>query len=72
MIEKGLIEFISKCNNEGIPINTLLLKEKTNRLANENSMNNFKASNGFISRLKDRNAIIFQTFHGESDGVPDD
>jgi hypothetical protein len=72
VIEKGLIEFISKCNNEGIPINTLLLKEKTNRLANENSINNFKASNGFISRLKDRNAIIFQTFHGESDGVPDD
>jgi hypothetical protein len=47
------------------------LKEKANRLANENNTNDFKASNGFISRFKDRNAIIFHTFHGESDRVPD-
>jgi hypothetical protein len=45
------------------------LKEKANRLANENNINHFKASNGFISRFKD--AIIFHTFRGESDRVPD-
>jgi hypothetical protein len=34
-IENGLIEFISKSNFCGIPVNTLLLKEKANQLAIE-------------------------------------
>lgn len=68
-IEKGLIEFISKSNSHGMPVNTLLLREKANELALNNGFIDFKCSNGFIDRFKSRNAIIFETFHGEADGV---
>jgi hypothetical protein len=70
-IENGLLKFISESNSHGMPVNTLLLKEKASQIAIKHNYNDFKASNGFIDRFKSRNAIIFRTFHGEADGVPD-
>jgi len=68
-IEKALIEFISNCNNNGLYINTLLLKEKANEIALNLNYIDFNCSNGFLDRFKSRNAVIFETFHGESEGV---
>jgi len=71
-IEKGLLEFIMKCNTIGIPINTLLLKVKANELAVKFGYTEFKSSEGFISRFKKRNDVIFKTVHGEANGVSEE
>lgn len=71
-IEKGLLEFILKCNTIGIPVNTLLLKEKANEFAIKLGYTEFKSSEGFISRFKKRNGVIFKTVHGEANGVSED
>ncbi len=59
-IEKGLLEFISKCNTIGIPVNTLLLKEKANEFAIKLGYTEFKSSEGFISRFKKKKWCYFQ------------
>ncbi len=48
------------------------MKEIANKLSVEKNIIVFNCSNGFIGRFKERNAIVFQTFHGESDGVSDE
>jgi hypothetical protein len=71
-IESALIEFIGDCNSKGLPINSLLLKEKANQIAKNLKIVDFNCSNGFIDRFKKRNAVEFQIIHGVSDGVPED
>lgn len=68
-IDNELLGFISECNSKGVPINTILLKEKAKEIAKHFNYSDFNASNGFIGRFKERNAVMFQTIHGESDGV---
>ncbi len=48
-----------------------MLKEKANELALSCGFPDFIASNGFIDRFKTRNEVIFQTIHGEANGVPE-
>ncbi len=55
-----------------MPINTLLLKEKENEIALNLNYIDFNCSNGFLDRFKSRNAVIFETFHGESEGVSEE
>ncbi len=64
VIDEGLVQFISKTNSQGIPINTLLLKEKAKELAITNNIPDFKCSNGFIERFNVRNEVIFPKIHG--------
>jgi hypothetical protein len=71
-LEQKLLEFVSTAPSAGLPISTLLLKEKALEIAKTLNISNFNASNGFIGRFKKRNEVIFKTFHGEADGVPDE
>ncbi len=41
-IENALIAFIGNCNSEGLPINSLLLKEKANQIAKNLKIVDFK------------------------------
>ena len=70
-VEEDLVKFISESNSKGLPINTLILKEKAIQLAEQRGIEKFNASNGWISKFKIRNEITFKTIHGEADGVPD-
>ncbi len=71
-IENELIKYISKCNLNGLPINSVLLKEKANEIANKLNYTEFNCSNGFIDRFKVRNSVVFKAIHGESDGVSEE
>jgi hypothetical protein len=71
-IEKGLIDFITDASNEGLPVNTAILKEKAIQLANSYGFTDFKASTGFIDKFKSRNEVLFQVFSGEANGVSDE
>ncbi len=41
-----------KCNNKGIPVNTILLKEKAIELSEKYDIKELKCSSGFIERFK--------------------
>jgi len=71
-IDKALVQFISNCSTNGVPINGTILKEKATKYANEFGYNDFKASNGYFQLFKKRNLVLFQTFHGEANSVSDD
>jgi hypothetical protein len=61
---------MSTSSSNGLPINTVLLKEKANELA-PSCYPDFIASNGFIDRFKTINEVIFKTIHGETNGIPE-
>jgi hypothetical protein len=43
-IESALIEFIGDCNSKGLPINSLLLKERANQIAKNLKIVDFNCS----------------------------
>jgi hypothetical protein len=74
-IESTLIEFIGDSNSKGLPINSLLPKEKANQIAKNLKIMDFNCRltlNGFIDRFKKRNAVQFQIIDGVFDEVSQD
>ena len=70
-IDEELLEFVSKAPTDGLPINSIVLKEKAIEIAKKLGINEFVGSNGFIDRFKKRHGIKFTTFHGEANSVPE-
>lgn len=70
-IDEELFQFVSKAPTDGLPINSIVLKEKAIEIAKKLGLNEFVASNGFIDRFKKRHQIRFTTFHGEANSVPE-
>ncbi|CAF0998479.1 unnamed protein product, partial [Brachionus calyciflorus] len=68
-IDRGLTNFISKCNQQGVHVNTDILRQKAKEIANENGDVNFQPSNGYLTNFKVRKRIIFETIHSESGSV---
>jgi hypothetical protein len=71
-IDKALENFISNAVSNGLPINTLVLKEKASEFALKFGHKDFKASNGFIEKFKRRHDIIFETNRWEGSGVSEE
>ena len=70
-IDDELLEFVSRAPTDGLPINSIVLKEKAIEIAKKLGNNEFVGSNGFIDRFKKRHGIKFTTFHGEANSVPE-
>jgi hypothetical protein len=70
-VEESLKQFISNCNNNGITITQPIIQEKAKEYASKIGFNNFKGSNGFFQRFKERNNVYLQPIHGESSNVPE-
>ena len=71
-IDQGLRNFIDNCNNNGLPVNTRLLKEKAKEISEKTGILNFKASNGYLHNFTTRSSVSFKTIHGESGSVDPD
>jgi hypothetical protein len=74
-IESTSFEFIGDSNSKGLPINSLLPKEKANQIAKNLEIMDFNCRltlNGFIDRFKKRNAVKFQIIDGVFDEVSQD
>lgn len=69
-VEAKLVDFIAKANANGIPIGSVLLKEKANEIAEKMNIK-FTVNDSFIKRFKTRNSIKFDKIHGEAEGVPE-
>ena len=70
-IDEELLEFVSRAPTDGLPINSIVLKEKAIEIAKKLGNNEFVGSNGFIDRFKKRHGIKFTTFHGDANSVPE-
>lgn len=64
-VEIALSEWFEHARAKDIPLSGPLLQEKAQDLAKELGKDNFVATSGWLSRWKDRNAIVFKRLHGE-------
>nr|XP_032514790.1 tigger transposable element-derived protein 4-like [Danaus plexippus plexippus] len=68
-IEKCLLEWIKQTLDKNIPLDGLLLKEKSKEIATKLGIQNFSASNGWLEGSKRRHDIAFKKAAGESKSV---
>ena len=71
-IEKALYEWLLAARNENIPISGEILEHKAEQLAVKLGESEFKCSNGWICRFKERHSIVYKTIQGESKDVNQD
>ena len=55
--------------NQNVPLSGAIIQEKASQHAKELSIENFKASDGWLRRWKERNNVTFKTISGESNSV---
>lgn len=65
-VEAALLRWLQKANAAHLPVNGTLLREKANDLALQLGHEEFKCSNGWFCRFKERNNLTFLTVCGES------
>ena len=58
---------VLRCQN--VPLSGAIIQEKASQYAKELSIENFKASDGYLRRWKERNYATFKTTSGESNSV---
>ena len=68
-VEKALAEWFKKVRSINVPVNGPLLAEKARYFAEQLGYENFKASNGFLDRFKERQGITGQNVCGEEKSV---
>ena len=71
-IDLKLIEFVTECNTNGIPISLRLMKEKANKIAIDLNIKDFKCNDNYIYRFSKRNSIKSVVIHGEAEGIDTD
>jgi hypothetical protein len=71
-IEKALLIWITEKRSQNAPINTAIIKTKAKDFAKELKIENYKPSNGFVTRFVKRHNIKFETKCGESESVPEE
>ena len=65
-VESALTEWFNNARSRDIPLNGTILAEKSESLAKLLHNDDFKATNGWLSRWKKRNNIGYKRLHGES------
>jgi hypothetical protein len=65
IVDKAMNEWFSAVTERGVRISGPMLQQKAEFFAEKIGHSDFKATEGWISRWKDRNNIKFKRFHGE-------
>lgn len=65
-LEEILFTWYQQARASKIPIDGSILREKAKTIANELNVSNFTASNGWITRFKNRHGLVFKKLTGES------
>ena len=68
-VKKALAEWLKKVRSINVAVNGPLLAEKARHFAEQLSYENFKASNGFLNRFKERQGITGQNVCGQEKSV---
>jgi hypothetical protein len=66
---KILLEWFQQMRSGNVPINGPILREKAHEIALRLNIDNFKASNGWLHRLKLRHDVGYRVVSGESGSV---
>ncbi|VVC45663.1 Homeobox domain-like,HTH CenpB-type DNA-binding domain [Cinara cedri] len=64
-VDKAMNEWFSAVTERGVRISGPMLQQKAEYFAEKIGHGNFKATEGWMSRWKDRNNIKFKRFHGD-------
>lgn len=65
-------KWFCRVRSQNVPVSGPMIKEKATVFAERLSLNDFKASNGWLDRFKRRHNITFQAACGESKSVSDE
>lgn len=68
-LEKILFSWYQQSRAVNIPIDGSIIREKAKQIAERLGINDFAASNGWISRFKDRHGLVYKKLAGESGSV---
>ena len=60
------MDFYNWAKSKNIPLNGPVLMEKAQKIAEEAGVGHFKATDGWFSRWKKRNGLVFATLQGEA------
>ncbi|XP_046750601.1 tigger transposable element-derived protein 6-like [Diprion similis] len=71
-LEECLIKWFKQCRDQNVSVGGPILKEKAEAFAKSLGHENFRASNGWLQKLKKRHNIAFRKLCGESASVNDD
>lgn len=66
-VEEALVKWLSVVTERGVSVNGPMLKSKSEELAKKLGRSNFKATDGWLSRLKSRHGIKFHKSRGKKD-----
>lgn len=69
-LEQALITWFTQARGQGIPVDGPIVKEKAREIALRMGIQNFTASNGWLSRFRKRNGLRFKKICGESRSAP--
>lgn len=70
-VEECLLKWFKQCRDQNISVGGPILKEKADAFAKSLGRDNFRASNGWLEKFKQRNDIVFRKVCGESASVDD-
>jgi len=70
-VEEALLRWFAQARSRQLPISGPLLTEKATQLAEGLGIQDFKATDSWLQRWKERNNIKFKKQHGEKQDVDD-
>ncbi|XP_060844196.1 tigger transposable element-derived protein 6-like [Rhopalosiphum padi] len=69
LVDKVTFEWFCRARSYNLPVSGPLLQEKAREVANEVGLENFKASNGWLQKFRERHNISFKNICGEGNSV---
>jgi transposase-like protein len=68
-LEKAMALFVQEARSQNVPLSGPIIQEKARMFAAKLGIQNFEASNGWLSKFNARNDISYKTICGESAAV---
>lgn len=68
-VDKAVTMWFTSCRDNDIPLDGPMIRAKAEQFAVSLGVENFKASQGWFMKWKERNDVVFKNIHGESGSV---
>ncbi|KRX72758.1 Tigger transposable element-derived protein 6 [Trichinella sp. T6] len=68
-LEEVLLKWFKQVRTSNIPVDGTVVRSKAAELAHMMGINDFKASNGWINRFRERHGLVYRSVRGEAAGV---
>lgn len=68
-LDRVVFEWFCRARSHSLPVSGPILQEKALEISKKVGLDNFKASNGWLQRFRERHCISFKTVCGQGDSV---